>query len=87
MIHYTFRMAEVRKYFCCTDNLTACKIIGGVQITLYAIFLIKILTGEDREFALVIPAAVWLGSLILCAISLVVAASKRSATMLWYGSF
>ena len=71
-------MVEVRKYFCCTDNPTAYKIIGGVQIALYAIFLIKILD------TLVIPiiAAVWLGSLILCAISLVVAASKRSATML-----
>ena len=72
-------MVEVRKYFCCTDNPTAYKIIGGVQIALYAIFLIKILD------TLVIPiiAAVWLGSLILCAISLVVAASKRSATMVW----
>ena len=33
-------MAEVRKYFCCTDNLTGCKIIGGIQIALNAILLI-----------------------------------------------
>ena len=74
-------MADVKKYFCGTDNLTACKIIGGVQIALYAIFLIKILTSKDTLVILII-GAVWLGSLILCAISLVVAASKRSATML-----
>ena len=33
-------MAEVRKYFCCTDNLTGCKIIGGVQFVLNATWLI-----------------------------------------------
>ena len=39
-MHYNFRMAEVRKYFFCTDNLTACKIIGGIQITSNTILLI-----------------------------------------------
>ena len=38
-------MAEVRKYFCCTDNLTGCKIVGGVQIALNAILLIISLVG------------------------------------------
>ena len=33
-------MAEVRQYFCCTNNLTACKIVGGVQIALNVIYLI-----------------------------------------------
>ena len=33
-------MAKVRKYFCCTDNLTACKIIGGIEIIENAINLI-----------------------------------------------
>ena len=33
-------MAEVRRFFCCTDNLTACKIIGGIEITENAINLI-----------------------------------------------
>ena len=33
-------MAEVRQYFCCTNNLTGCKIVGGVQIALNVIFLI-----------------------------------------------
>ena len=38
-------MGEVRKYFCCTDNLTGCKIVGGVQIALNAILLIISLVG------------------------------------------
>ena len=28
------------KFFCCTNNLTGCKIVGGVQIALNVIFLI-----------------------------------------------
>ena len=90
-------MAEVRRFFCCTDNLTACKIAGGVQIALNAILiifmiiclyplgLIMVLTqghGSSGALALLCIFAVLFGSGILSAILLVVAASKRSATML-----
>ena len=92
-------MAEVRRYFCCTDNLTGCKIIGGIQIAGNAIMLLLSLitvTGiaalvEEHKItqekaatlhALFIFAIVVFGLGILCAILLVVAASKRSTTML-----
>ena len=43
-------MAEVTKYCYCTNNLTGCKIIGGVQIALYAMMLIAfcVLTAFPR---------------------------------------
>ena len=67
-------MAEVRNYFCCTNNLTACKIVGGVQIALNAIVLIILLwflnqfQGNDRNHAMVVAAvaASVFGALILC---------------------
>ena len=87
-------MAEVRKYFCCTDNLTGCKIIGGIQIALNAILLIFSVVALNVVLAnsqqantgpiafLAIFLTVPLGLMLLCAILLVVAANKRSATML-----
>ena len=84
-------MAEVRRYFCCTDNLTGCKIIGGIQIALNAISLIFSIVALNVVLAkantgliafLAIFLVVLLGLMLLCAIFLVVAAYKRSATML-----
>ena len=84
-------MAEVRRYFCCTDNLTGCKIIGGIQIALNAISLIFSIVALNVVLAkantgliafLAIFLVVLLGLMLLCAIFLVVAANKRSATML-----
>ena len=77
-------MAEVRKYFCCTDNLTGCKIIGGVQIALYAISLIISIIAliAIKAYATLIVVVVILSLAILCAIFLVVAAVMRNATML-----
>ena len=91
--------AEVRRYFCCTDNLTGCKIIGGIQIALNAISLIFSIVALNVVLAngqqandtfvharliafLAIFLVVLLGLMLLCAIFLVVAANKRSATML-----
>ena len=77
-------MAEVRKYFCCTDNLTGCKIIGGVQIALYAISLIISIIAliAIKAYATLVVVVVILSLAILCAIFLVVAAVMRNATML-----
>ena len=92
-------MAKVRKYFCCTDNLTACKIIGGIEIVENAIMLLLSLiavTGvaaasqqgqiQKKEAGFWGAGAIILivifGLRLLCAIFLVVAASKRSAKML-----
>ena len=84
-------MAKVRRYFCCTDNLTGCKIIGGIQIALNAISLIFSIVALNVVLAkantgliafLAIFLVVLLGLMLLCAIFLVVAANKRSATML-----
>ena len=74
-------MAEVRKYFCCTDNLTGCKIIGGVQIALYAISLIISIIAliAIKAYATLIVVVVILSWAILCAIFLVVAAVMRNA--------
>ena len=33
-------MGEVRRYFCCTDNITGCKILGGIQLVYCIIALI-----------------------------------------------
>ena len=90
--------SEVRKYFCCTDNLTACKIIGGIEIVENAIMLLLSLIGiaatsqhpdiQKDAAATNLVAAVGIvlivifGLRLLCAIFLVVAASKRSARML-----
>ena len=79
-------MAEVRKYFCCTDNLTGCKIIGGVEFVLNAIWLIISIIELSQIPAyvrtLAIIAAVILGLKILCSIFLLSAVKERSATML-----
>ena len=79
-------MAEVRKYFCCTDNLTGCKIIGGVEFVLNAILLIISIIELSQIPAyvrtLAIIAAVILGLKILCTIFLLSAVKERSATML-----
>ena len=79
-------MAEVRKYFCCTDNLTGCKIIGGVEFVLNAILLIISIIELSQIPAYVrtmaIIAAVILGLKILCSIFLLSAVKERSATML-----
>ena len=80
-------MAEVRQYCCCTNNLTACKIVGGVQIALNAIVLIIFFSlfnefQSQRFIGVATFVAVVFGSGFLSAILLVVAASKRSATML-----
>ena len=79
-------MAEVRKYFCCTDNLTGCKIIGGVEFVLNAILLIISIIELSQIPAyvrtLAIIAAVILGLKILCSIFLLSAVKERSATML-----
>ena len=34
-------MAEVRKYFCTTDNVTGSKIIGAIQIALNVSFVVN----------------------------------------------
>ena len=89
MPYFILRMAEVRKYFCCTDNLTGCKIIGGVQIALYAISLIISIVAlipinkehSDNAYAIIVVVVI-LSLAILCAIFLVVAAVMRNATML-----
>ena len=87
-------MAEVRKYFCCTDNLTGCKIVGGVQIALNAIFLIifiyivGIIGANEKGDASAALGALDIIVLVVCclgipvAILLVVGAVKRSATCL-----
>ena len=87
-------MAEVRKYFCCTDNLTGCKIVGGVQIALNAIFLIifiyivGIIGANEKGDASAALGALDIIVLVVCclgipvAILLVVGAVKRSASML-----
>lgn len=43
-------MGEVRRYFCCTDNLSGCKILGGVQLTFVGYFFILVIIGNgDRH--------------------------------------
>ena len=82
-------MAEVRKYFCCTDNLTGCKIIGGVGIALNKIWLIislMIMVMMIMRWGYVqtmpIYAVIIFGLKSLSYIFLIIAARKRNATLL-----
>ena len=82
-------MAEVRKYFCCTDNLTGCKIIGGFGIALNVIWLIislitswYLIMGWDYNKTMAIYAVIIFGLKSLSYIFLIIAACKRNATLL-----
>ena len=84
-------MAEVRKYFCCTDNLTGCKIIGGVGIALNVIWLFISLIASCELYwgwchchvhPMTIYALVIFGLKSLSYIFLIIAACKRNATLL-----
>ena len=82
-----FEMGPVRKYFCCTDNITGCTIIGGIQLTLSAIFLgIYILAYtqlEQKEAkTIAIVGIVLMGFALLLSILLVVGAATRNFTLL-----
>ena len=80
-------MGAVRKYFCCTDNITGCKIIGGIQLTLSVIFLglyIFVYTQVEQKDAktIAIVGIVLMGLAQLLSILLVVAAATRNFTLL-----
>ena len=85
-------MAEVRKYFCCTDNLTGCKIIGGFGIALNVIWLFISLIASWKMImgwgyvqtvqTMAIYAITIFGLKSLSYIFLIIAACKRNATLL-----
>ena len=81
-------MAEVRKYFFCTDNLTGCKIIGGFGIALNVIWLcISLIVSWEMimgwGYDLIDRYAVIIfGLKSLSYIFLIIAACKRNATLL-----
>ena len=80
-------MGAVRKYFCCTDNITGCKIIGGIQLTLSVIFLglyIFVYTQVEQKDAktIAIVGIVLMGLAQLLSILLVVGAATRNFTLL-----
>ena len=49
-------MGEVRRYFCCTDNLSGCKILGGIQLVyigiafILAIYALSTMSDSDKAF-------------------------------------
>ena len=49
-------MGEVRRYFCCTDNLSGCKILGGIQLVyigiafILAIYALSTMSDSDKSF-------------------------------------
>ena len=88
-------MAEVRRYFCCTDNLTGCKILGGFQLVFCMIaFIVTIVLfcAVSREHELnKVGTAVWAIALVLLIftglwllfpILLIVGAVKRNSCLL-----
>ena len=85
-------MAKVRKYFCCTDNLTGCKIIGGFGIALNVIWLFISLIASWKMImgwgyvqtvqTMAIYAITIFGLKSLSYIFLIIAACKRNATLL-----
>jgi len=38
-------MGEVKRFFLCTTNITGCKIFGGIQAVLNAIYLVLVIYG------------------------------------------
>ena len=80
-------MGAVRKYFCRTDNITGCKIIGGIQLTLSVIFLglyIFVYTQVEQKDGktIAIVGMVVMGLAQLLSILLVVGAATRNFTLL-----
>ena len=84
-------MGEVRRYFCCTDNLSGCKILGGVQLTFVGIiFILTIIDlapalatdhGRGIDIAVVVVIVIF-GVMLLIPILLVVGAAKRNSCLL-----
>ena len=80
-------MGEVRRYFCCTDNITGCKILGSIQLALTGICLllaIVALSGavshDDRR--VLTEEVIVFGLSLLFPIFLVVGAAKRNSCLL-----
>ena len=87
-------MAEVRKYFCATDNVTGSKIIGGIQIALNISFVVNFVlavqaaqaarpedhSGHIQIAFILILIAYGLG--LLVSILLVAGAAKGNAAMI-----
>ena len=81
-------MAEVRKYFCTTDNVTGSKIIGGIQIALNVSFVVnfvQLTRPEDDSGVLAIAFILILvayGLGLLVSILLVAGATKGNPAMI-----
>ena len=81
-------MAEVRKYFCTTDNVTGSKIIGGIQIALNVSFVVnfvQLTRPEDDSGVLAIAFILILvayGLGLLVSILLVAGAAKGNGAMI-----
>ena len=79
-------MESVRRYFCCTDNITGCKILGGFWFTLIAFFSIFAIV-ELKLQHITNPASILVVLMIIVvslsfAILLVIAAVERNSTLL-----
>ena len=81
-----FAMESVRRYFCCTDNITGCQILGGFWVTLIAFFSIFTIV-ELKLQHITNPASILVVLMIIVvslsfAILLVIAAVERNSTLL-----
>ena len=76
-------MESVRRYFCCTDNITGCKILGGFWFTLIAFFSIfAIVEVNPSNPANIIDVLMIIVVSLSFAILLVIAAVERNSTLL-----
>ena len=80
-------MGEVRRYFCCTDNITGCKILGGIQLALIGIYfllaIVALSSARSQDERTTFTAAVIVfGLALLFPIFLVVGAAKRNSCLL-----
>ena len=82
-------MGEVRRYFCCTTNLTACKIVGGIQLAFTGIgFILAIIialsfVSDYNSLGLVlITITALFGLMLLFPIFLIAGAANRNSCLL-----
>ena len=82
-------MGGVRRYFCCTTNLTACKIVGGIQLAFTGIgFILAIIialsfVSDYNSLGLVlITITALFGLMLLFPIFLIAGAANRNSCLL-----
>ena len=79
-------MTPIRRYFCCTDNITGCKILGGIWFTLIVFFsifaIVELKLQHITNAATILVVLMIIVVSLSFAILLVIGAVQRNSTLL-----